>query len=95
MGLIYEDKQRALFLMFSADADAVDCSCWLPPHIAGRRWHPAVDTFGAAPRGLFADGERPLSKDSHTYPLNFRSGAILLVRGAKWQKLQPELTKAE
>jgi glycogen operon protein len=76
--LIHEDEQRVLYLMFNAGVDAVDFR--LPTVLPGFRWYLAVDTSGKAPRDLFAEGEEPLWKDSQTYHLSPRSGAILLAR---------------
>ena len=56
--LIYEDEQRALYLMFNAGTDAVDFG--LPAVLPGARWHLAVDTSREAPQDLFAAGEEPL-----------------------------------
>jgi len=75
--LIREDDQHALCLMFNASADAVDFG--LPPLLPGTRWHLAVDTSREAPDDLFADGEKPIWEDPHTYHLNPRSSVILLV----------------
>jgi glycogen operon protein len=85
--LIYEDDQRALFLMFNAGADAVDFG--LPPALPGARWHLAVDTSREAPQDLFAAGEEPLWEDPQTYRLSPRSSAILLSsRGVFQPKLR-------
>ncbi len=76
--LIHEDGQRALFLMFNADTDAINFN--LPPALAGTRWYLAVDTSGEAPRDLFAEGQGPLLENPQTYHLNPRSSAILCAR---------------
>ncbi len=76
--LIYEDGQRALFLMFNAVADAVDFG--LPPILQAMRWHLAVDTSREAPQDLFAVGEEALLENPHTFRLGPRSSAILLTR---------------
>ncbi|MGO9113241.1 MAG: glycogen debranching protein GlgX [Thermoguttaceae bacterium] len=74
--LIYEDEQRALYLMFNAGADAVDFG--LPPALPGARWHLAVVTSREAPQDMFTAGEEPLWEDTQTYHLSPRSSAILL-----------------
>jgi isoamylase len=76
--LIHEEQQQALLLMFNAGAERVDFG--LPPLLTGVRWHLAVDTSRAAPHDLFAAGAEPLWEDPHTFPLNPRSSAILLMR---------------
>jgi glycogen operon protein len=76
--LIQEEEQRALCLMFNADANTADFR--LPPMPSGAQWHLAVDTFGQTPRDLFAVGEEPLLQYPQTYLLKPRSSAILLVR---------------
>jgi glycogen operon protein len=82
--LIHEDEQRALCLMFNADADAVDFG--LPPVLPGARWHLAIDTSREAPQDLFATGEGPLWEDPQTYHLSPRSSAILLAQGTNCQR---------
>jgi glycogen operon protein len=77
-GLIHEDPQRALFLMFNAGTDAVDFH--LPPPPPGCQWRLAVDTFVETPFDLLAPGEEPLLKYPQTYLLKPRSSAILLAR---------------
>ncbi len=82
--LIHEDEQRALCLMFNADADAVDFHL---PHIThGTQWHLAVDTSGKTPHDLFAAGKETLLKYPQTYLVKPRSSTILLAR-------KPECTK--
>ena len=76
--LIREDEQRALFMMFNANTDAVDFG--LPPLLPGTRWHLAVDTSHETPQDLFAAGEEPLLENPRTYRLSPRSSAILLAR---------------
>ncbi|MHB1215991.1 MAG: glycogen debranching protein GlgX [Thiobacillus sp.] len=76
--LIHEDEQHALFLMFNADAAALDFS--VPPAPPGTRWHLAIDTSHEAPHDLFAAGEAPLLEQSQTYRLNARSSVVLLAQ---------------
>jgi isoamylase len=90
-GLIHEDKQSALYLMFNAGADAVDFG--LPPVLPGARWPPAIDTSREPPQDLFAAGKEPLWEDAQTYHLSPRSSAILLDRCANCQRLQMALTE--
>jgi len=77
-GLIHEDQQRALFLMFNAGMDAIDFH--LPPPPPGSPWRLAVDTFVETPFDLLAPGEEPLLQYPQTYLLKPRSSAILLAR---------------
>jgi glycogen operon protein len=77
-GLIHEDQQRALFVMFNAGTDAVDFH--LPPPPPGVQWRLAVDTFVETPFDLPAPGKEPLLKYSQSYLLKPRSSAILLAR---------------
>jgi glycogen operon protein len=65
-GLIHEDKEHALFLMFNASGDAVDFK--LPSLPGGMRWKVFVDTSCEAPQ----------LEDQKTYRLNPKSSAILL-----------------
>jgi isoamylase len=92
-GLIHEDEQSALYLMFNAGADAVDFG--LPPVLPGGRWHLAVDTSREAPQDLFAAGEEPLWEDPQTYHLSARSGVVLLARCTNCQTFQMALTEAK
>ena len=91
--LIQEDGQGALFLMFNADADAVDFG--LPSVLPGMRWHLAVDTSGEAPHDLFAAGEEPLWEDPRTYHLSPRSSVVLLARRTNGQRFQTASTEAK
>jgi glycogen operon protein len=83
-GLIHEDPQRALFLMFNAGTDAVDFH--LPPPPPEAQWRLAVDTFVETPFDLSAPGEEPLLKYPQTYLLKPRSSAILLARKPEYAK---------
>lgn len=76
--LIHEDEQHALYLMFNADAEAVDFHLPLLP--AGARWHLAVDTSHDAPQDLFGAGDEPVLDHFQTYLLSPRSSAILVAR---------------
>ena len=83
-GLIHEDPQRALFLMFNAGTDAVDFH--LPPPPPEAQWRLAVDTFVETPFDLSAPGGEPLLKYPQTYLLKPRSSAILLARKPEYAK---------
>jgi len=85
-GLIHEDEQRALYIMFNASADAVDFHLPSPPPSA--QWHQAVDTFGATPLDLFAVGGEPLLKYPQTYLLKPRSSTILLARKPEYTNVR-------
>jgi glycogen operon protein len=76
--LIQENEQDALFLMFNAGTSGAEFN--LPPLPYGFRWHRAVDTSRLTPQDLFAPGEEPPLDNSKTYPLEARSGAILLAQ---------------
>ena len=92
-GLIHEDEQSALYLMFNAGTDAVDFG--LPSAPPGARWHLAVDTARESPQDLFAAGEEPLWEDPQTYHLCPRSSVILLARGTNYQRQKSALTEAK
>jgi len=77
-GLIQEDEQHALCLMFNASGAAVDFS--LPSVPAETRWYVAVDTSRESPQDLSAAGEEPLWDNPRTYRLSPESSIILLAR---------------
>lgn len=76
--MIYEDEQRTIYLMFNANAAAVDFV--LPPAPSKGYWHLVVDTHRETPEDLFAEGEEPLLDSQQTYHVGPRSSAILVAR---------------
>ncbi len=76
--VLHEEAKSRILMMFNAGADSVDFH--LPQSPQSAKWLLAVDTSGAAPQDLFAEGEEPILSSSSPYSLAARSSAILLAR---------------
>ncbi len=76
--VVDEEAESRILLMFNAGADSVDFHLPQSPEFA--TWLLAVDTSGAAPQDLFAEGEEPMVDSSKPYSLAARSSAILVAR---------------
>ncbi|MGO9708212.1 MAG: glycogen debranching protein GlgX [Polyangiaceae bacterium] len=78
--LVREEGQRALYLMFNAGAEAVECH--VPAPLRGTRWYLVVDTSRESPQDMFPAGEeRPWDGESG-YRLGSRTSVILVSRTA-------------
>jgi isoamylase len=76
--MIHEGEHGALYIMFNANADAVDFV--LLPAPSEGRWHLAVDTYRETPQDFFTEGEEPLLENQQTYCVGPRSGVIFVAR---------------
>jgi glycogen operon protein len=70
----------ALYLMFNAGAEAVDCH--VPAPLRGTRWCLAVDTSRESPQDMFPVGEEPPWDGRDSYRLGSRTSVILVSRAA-------------